>query len=909
MSVIQVVRFLVMSAALYLIQGCGEESSNGLSAAQPLARDNNTVLSVEYAAMRKQQLSNVNYRLSVVLDAQSSAFFGSIDINFDLASSNAAPLTVDFNDGVVNSVSINGEVVPWDYNDSFISLAPTLFAAGKNTLTVNYSHAYNTDGAGIHRFKDPENGEVYLYTNFEPYEANRLFPHFDQPNIKARYVLDVIAPSHWQVVSVMREQSNVKNVASKTRHWIFPESLEISSYVFALHAGPYHVWEERAGDIPLRLFARSAMAQYVKTDDWFAPTKQSFEFFNDYFALPYPFVKYDQLIVPDFNGGAMENVAAVTFAERYVSRGEKTTAQRLRLANVIAHEMAHMWFGNLVTMDWWNGLWLNESFATYMANLQLEKASDFEDTWDTFYATTKLWAYEADQQATTHAIELPVATTADAFTNFDGITYGKGASVLKQLSHYLGEDVFREGVRQYLKKYAYQNTSLDDFVGALATAANKDLGEWQQQWLFKTGLNTVELSYTCEQGLLNELILLQTAPKEWPTLRQQRVQIGLYQLQKEKMQLQKLIPITYSGASTVIEEAVGQPCPALVYPNVGDWAYTAVRLDKKSFATVQQHINAFPQSGMRMMLWQHLWESARAARLPLDAYIEFVIDNIAAEKDRNVVLLVTESLLKAYDYLAVFQGQPALDTALVPRLAQLRETVETLAWQQLHASKPGGDIQEQWFELVYSTTHTSSGLKKVEALLTGELIVDGLDIDQDKRWALTVSLNHYHYGRYVEFLAAEVKRDPSDLGVKMAIQAEVSRPDRALKEKWLNTIVQSLLYDGETGDDDKGKRYKYSEIVYATEAIFPSDQRAMLEPFAEMLLTTTAQLNEQASELALDTFATDLLPASCNEMSVARLEKAVVGFSDFKPAAVKAYKIGLQEDQRCVDIFKRFSGQ
>ncbi|WP_339668669.1 aminopeptidase N [Dasania marina] len=891
-------RHLTVLLLAVVLVACGDKKSEQPDNSK-LLRGNEATLSGDYAALRKQQILAVDYQLSVVLDKQSPDFSGQVLINFELAASNREPITVDFNQGQVLAISVNGRTAQWHYNNYFISLAPELFKAGKNTLAIEYQHAYGSEGLGLHRFQDPENNEVYLYTDFEPYEANKLFPHFDQPNLKASYVLDVVAPSQWQVVSVMRENSVSEDATASTRHWHFPASAKISSYVFALHAGPYHVWEAKAGDIPLRLFARNSLAPYVKTDDWFHFTQQSFAFFNDYFDFPYPFYKYDQIIVPDFNSGAMENVGAVTFSEAYVSRGEKSSAQRLSLANVIAHEMAHMWFGNLVTMDWWNGLWLNESFATYMANLQLEQASDFENTWDSFYFTTKLWAYDTDQQVTTHAIELPVATTDDAFTNFDGITYGKGASVLKQLSHYLGAQQFRAGVRQYLKAHAYQNTTLADFMSALAQAADKNLDDWQQQWLYQTGLNTVELAFSCEQGKVTTMALLQTAPSDWPTLRQQRVQVGLYQLQGEAMQLQDLMAVTYSGSRTELPQALGQACPMLAYPNVGDWGYVAVRLDARSLQTLKQHINDFESAGMRMMLWQNMWQSVREAELALTDYIDFALANIAGERDLNTTRLVGDSLLQAYDYLQRLSHQATITKDLQLALSQRAAAIENMAWQQLSHVEPGSDLQKQWFTLALNTSHSPAVLKKARALLLGHSVIEGISIDQDRRWQLVGLLNQYLYADYQQLLNAEVHRDSSDLGAKMAIYAEAVRPLPEAKAKWFQHITASLL------DDSASKKYKLSDLRYAMQGLFPAEQNAFMQSYNATILAMVSDLNERASPQALSSFVGNLMPAACNPQSVKLLQQAVQDFKDYQPVVSKAFKIGLQEDQRCVAIVKR----
>ena len=305
---------------------------------------------------------------------------------------------------------------------------------GNNLVHITYQHPYDQDGTGLHRFVDPEDGNTYLYTYLWPYYANRLFPHFDQPNLKASYEMTVRAKGDWQVVSSNMQDSIIEDGDDKI--WHFPRSKKFSSYIFSLHAGPYKVWQDMAGDVPIRLMARQTLAQYVDVEEWFDFTKMGLNHYKSYFDIAYPFEKYDQVLVPEFNIGAMENVAAVTFTEYVVQRGPSSRFQRQNRADIILHEMAHMWFGNLVTKDWWNGLWLNESFATLMASIAVSNIEEFSDLWHDFYLNTNLTAISADKRVSTHPIEVPVPSTNDFFSVFDSITYEKGASVLKQLSHY-----------------------------------------------------------------------------------------------------------------------------------------------------------------------------------------------------------------------------------------------------------------------------------------------------------------------------------------------------------------------------------------------------------------------------------------------------------------------------------------
>lgn len=851
---------------------------------QPVERKAAPHLEQDYAAMRAQQLRDVSYRLSVVLNDESDAFTGSLQTDFTLAEGNGADLTIDFNGGTVERLRLNGEDISWDYNGWFITLAADRLPAGENTLTIDYRRPYATDGDGLHRYIDPETGNQYLYTNFQPYNTNKLFPHFDQPNIKAPFTLDVVAPVDWEVISATREERVQER--DDTRHWHFPETAPMPSYIFPLHAGPYHYWEETYSDgdyrVPMRLYARREIREHVVPEDWFTYTRQSFEFFNDYFHEPYMFGKYDQLIVPDFNAGAMENLAAVTFTERFVSRGPKVEAEKVRLANVISHELAHMWFGNLVTLNWWDGLWLNESFATYMAYLQLARHSDFDNTWDIFYSRTKQWAYETDQQVTTHPIELPVPTTADAFTNFDGITYGKGASVLKQLPYYLGEENFRRGVANYLQEHAYANTELEDFIGALAESADRDLSQWTDEWLHRPSLNTLSTEFSCADGELATLTLRQSAPEEHPTLRSQRVQLGLF-AGGETAKLVQRLPVTYAGAETEVDIPDQTPCPDLVYPNLDDWGYVKVLLDEQSQRTLESDIHQFADDSLRIMLWQSLWDRVRDVALPVTDFVRFATAQLPAENNNRIISLVADQLVDSNSYLWQMDPEGV-------RYPQELDVIAGLFWERLQAAAPGSDQQRIWFSEWLRVASSPSDLDRAQALLRETTSIEGLSLDQDLRWGLVLLVNRHAYGDYRALTEAESTRDPSERGQQNALGVEASRPSAQVKEKWLEEIVQP--------DSD----YKLSQLRTVMEKLFPVHQVELLDQYADRILTALPALVEQREDRFVSLYARYLLPATCSADSVQRLEDAIDKHSGLNPSLDKALKIARQENQRCVDM-------
>ncbi len=875
---------------LVSIIGCADKirikpSSNSVNINEkPSIRENRDYLSHQYAKVRKKQVQSVDYKLSVRFDEVKDSFMGTATVNFSMVKGNLSPLTIDFDKGTVKSILVNEKQVSWDYNQWFITLAADLFREGNNTIKIDYSRPYSTDGYGIHRFKEKSTGNVYIYSHFEPYKAHRFFPHFDQPNLRATYTIDVVAPKSWQVITSILEE-RVEELES-TKHWFFPQSANFSSYVLPMHAGPYKVWHDKAGEIPLRLFARQSIAPYVKLNEWFKPTKQTFKFFQEYFDIPYPFVKYDQVISPDYNIGAMENIAAVTFNESFISRGEKTRSSKRRLANTIAHEMAHMWFGNLVTMDWWNGLWLKESFATYMANLALGESTEYKEVWDAFYSGTEQWAYSSDQSVTTHAIELPVATTSDAYTNFDGITYGKGASVLRQLPFYLGEDAFRQGVSNYLKKYAYQATTLSDFMTELGNVAQQDLTEWQQQWLFRAGVNTIKVNYQCENDKVKSMSLIQTAPEKLPTLRSQRVQIGLYQIEANSAKLSVALPVTYSGKFTNIASAKNLPCPDAVYPNYDDWGFVKVELDEKTIKTLEGYINTFPKVKTRLMLWQSLWDSVRDAKLSVLDYVNFSINNLQADDDLNIVSDVSSSLSASFSYIGFLSENSQTKK-------KYRSDIENFFWQKTINAQPKSDLQKNWFSYFVSTAHTPNGLKKLIDLLSEKIYLDGLTIDQDRRWQLIQKLNQYEFGEYDELLKIERQKDDSDKGMKNALATEVIRPNVKTKEKWLKVLIE------------QPQKYKLSTARYIMEALFPSSQVGIHAKFSQQILTAIPMLDKKVEQAFTRSFSSYLAPSLCTSDSVKKLAEANKMFSTLNPSIVKSFKRTHQNDERCVNILNK----
>jgi len=849
-------------------------------AATPAPRAENAFLSQADADARSARVANVDYVLDFTLTGKAS-FSATTTLKFDLKD-NASALTVDLDKATIKSLSVNGKDVKPQYNGWFITLAAKDLAKGRNTVVVAYERAHSTNGEGLHRMVDPVDGRVYTYSHFEPAAAHQMFALFDQPDLKATYQLNVTAPSDWHVISTKRESKVVAE--GEAKRWTFPATKKLSAYNFSLHAGPYTMWEDNSGKYPMRLFARQSVASQVKPPEWFKYTKSGLAFFDEYFGVPYQFEKYDQILVPDFLYGAMENAGAITFAERgFMYKAEMTAEQRQRLAAVIMHEMAHQWFGDLVTMQWWNGLWLNESFASFMGTMATAEATEFKDAWRSFYSEGKQAAYAQDQRSTTHPIEVPVPSTQNAFDNIDAITYSKGASTLMQLRHLLGAEVFRKGVHNYLVKYQYRNAKLDDFIGSLGQAAGRDMKGWTQQWLYQPGVNTITANYQCGGGKITSFALQQSAPQEFPTLREQRVQVAGFRLDGQQLKLDRKVAVTYKGATTAVPGMVGAACPDLVYPNYEDWGFVKVQLDQRSFDSARTRLKGVDDPLLRAMLWQSLWDGVRDGKLPLNDFIATALNNAPGEKDYTLLGDVLGKVVASKHYLDLMK----LDGGYTQ---QATRQLEDMAWQGAVAAKGDDNFQRRWFGTYVGVASSRPALDRLAALLDGKEKIEGLSVNQDLRWAIIARLNRYDYPGAAALVEAESARDKSDTGQAAALAATVVRPDPAVKSEWLGTI------------QDLQTKLPFSKVRTAMGSLYPAEQASLAEQSATQRLARLPELDKSAGPVYMRSYGPSMIPASCTPASVQRLQAAAAGMKDLSAGTRRALLDTLQEDQRCVTI-------
>ncbi|WP_017608869.1 aminopeptidase N [Nocardiopsis xinjiangensis] len=686
----------------------------------------------------------------------------------------------------VLSATLNGqELDPAELFDGERLTLPGV--AADNELTVVADAAYMRTGEGLHRFVDPVDDAVYLYSQFETADAHRMYACFDQPDLKATFELTVFTPPEWEVISNNAPDAAREDTGTGGRvRWHFPATEPMSTYITGLIAGAYHVVRDEHDGIDLGLYCRASLAEYLDSDELFDVTKRGFDFYHQLFGVRYAFGKYDQLFVPEFNAGAMENAGAVTFLEDYVFRSRVTDARRERRAETLLHEMAHMWFGNLVTMRWWDDLWLNESFATYASVYAQVNATRWTEAWTTFANIEKAWALRQDQLPSTHPIAADMTDIQTVEVNFDGITYAKGASVLKQLAAYVGVDSFFAGVRAYFKEFAFGNTDLKDLFKHLEAASGRDLSGWSREWLESAGVNTMRADFeVADDGTFSSFSVLQEADPEHPTLRSHRLAVGLYDRTDEGIVRRERVELDVSGARTEVPELVGQARPDLVLVNDDDLTFTKIRLDERSLATVVESAGQIRESLPRALVFGAAWDMTRDGEMAARDYVRLVISGIGGVGD----VMVAQTLLRqAHSALVNYADQgwrPTGQEQLADHLQQL-----------VNDAEPGSDLQLAYVNALAATAVSETHLSLLRGLLDGALAVEGLTVDTDLRWTLLRRLVTSGKAGEDE-IAAELEKDPTATGARNAAGARAAVPTPEAKASAWEGIVGSELANAE----------------------------------------------------------------------------------------------------------------
>ncbi len=816
-------------------------------------------LTREEAVTRAALVSVDSYDVQLDLTTSETTFATTTTVRFDAAE----PGGETFLDLIADSVerlTLNGsDLDPAEHYDGARLRVPRL--AATNELTVAATGRYMNTGEGLHRFVDPVDDEVYLYTQFEVADSRRMFAVFEQPDLKATFAFTVTAPAHWQLVSTSptpEPQPASDGVAT----WRFAPTPRMSSYITALVAGPYDVVrdevETRAGRIPLGIYCRRSLTPHLDAENIFDCTKRGFAFFEEEFDSAYPFAKYDQLFTPEYNMGAMENAGAVTINEVYVFRSKVPDALVERRALTLLHELAHMWFGNLVTMRWWNDLWLNESFAEWASTTCQAEATAWESAWTTFGTSEKAWAYRQDQLSSTHPIVAPIRDLEDVEVNFDGITYAKGASVLKQLVAYVGREPFVAGLRAYFAAHAWGNTTLTDLLDELERTSGRDLGSWSKLWLETAGVNTLRpVVEVDDRGLVSSAVIEQTATPAHPTIRPHRLAVGLYDLDGGRLVRTDRIELDVDGATTEVPGLVGRNQPDLLLVNDEDLAYAKIRLDERSLATAIAHPRGFGDSLPRSLVLASAWDMTRDAETAGRDFVELVLASLPGETDSTLLRTVLGQL------------HATVRMYLAPGH---REQVRTRVLGALHAlaldAPAGSDAQFQLVGAAAGMLAVGDDTAWVRDLLEGTTALEGLEIDTDMRWTLLTALAAAGVADATE-IDAERARDNTATGRERAARAHASVPTTEAKDAGFRAAVE-----GDT---------LANSVVEATALGFGrTSDPELLRPFVDRYLDALLPVWSSRTHAIAEAIVTGFYPAA---LADAALLEATEGWLEAHPDA------------------------
>lgn len=767
----------------------------------------------------------------------------------------------------VREITLNGRAIDpaTAFADARIALTDL---AADNELVVDADCLYTNTGEGLHRFVDPVDGEVYLYSQFEVPDSRRVFAVFEQPDLKATFQFTVTAPAAWRVISNSPTPEPIVREGDDKATWAFEPTPRISSYITAIVAGPYEsVFSELTSAsgrvIPLGVYGRKSLWQNLDADYIFDKTREGFAYYEEKFGVPYPFAKYDQLFVPEFNAGAMENAGAVTFTETYVFRSKVTDAVKERRVVTILHELAHMWFGDLVTMKWWNDLWLNESFAEWASTIATAEATEWTEAWTTFNAMEKTWAYRQDQLPSTHPVVATINDLEDVQVNFDGITYAKGGSVLKQLAAWVGIDAFFAGVGQYFQKHAWGNTELVDLLTELEATSGRDLSTWSRKWLETAGVNTLAPELRVgDDGVISRFAIVQTAPADYPTIRPHRLGVGFYTLQGDELLRTHHIELDVDGDLTEVPELVGQRRPDLILLNDDDLAYAKIRLDDRSLQTAIAHLAKISDPLARSLVWGAAWDQTRDAEASASDYIDLVLRNIGAETESTTVRTTLGQLqLAANAYVAPERRDAA------------RVRVADGLWELAQAAPAGSDSQLQFVTAFAGAAATPAHWEQVRALRDGDTTLAGLDIDADLSWALLVSLAAGGVVSTADIDAA-LAADNTAKGGEFAAQAKAALPDVAAKRAAWASLVDSA---------DLPNTVVRSAAAGFTHPAGVETLAPFVEPYFEMLLPVWDSRTYQIANYLI----TGLYPAALASAELRDATRAWLAAHADAPAALR----------------------
>jgi aminopeptidase N len=792
-------------------------------------------LTREEARQRAALLDVESYAVELDLTgpAGGALTFGSVTAVRFRCSSPGAATFADLSAPAVREITLNGTPLdPAVFDGARIQLTGL---AAENELRVIADCAYSRHGEGLHRFTDPADGGVYLYSDLETFDAHEVYACFDQPDLKATFELAVRAPADWQVVSNM-----AADTTTPPGYWHFPPTPPVPTYITAVAAGPYHVVRSEHDGIPLGIYCRASLAGYLDAEEIFEVTKQGLDFFQQAFGRRYPFSKYDQLFVPEFKEGAMENAGAVTFVESYIFRSRVTDFAREARAETILHEMAHMWFGDLVTMRWWDDLWLNESFATWAATLAQAEATRWSSAWTTFAQLYKGWAYRQDQLPSTHPIAADIPDIDAVEVNFDGITYAKGAAVLKQLVAYVGRDNFLAALRRYFDAHAWGNATLHDLLGALEETSGRDLSGWSKEWLETPGVNTLRPDYQAgPDGTITRFAVRQEAPASHPVLRTHRIAVGLYDRTGSgpgSLVRRRQVEADVAGELTEVPELAGERRPDLVLVNDDDLTYAKMRLDDHSLRTLIDGVGDFADSLPAALCWAAAWDMCRDDEMAARDYLRLVLSGIASVRDISVAQTLLRQVIAAVRRYA----DPAWRETGLNLLA---DTLRGL----LDQAGPGSDEQLAYLQALARAAIVPRHTDLLRGLLDGSVVIDGVAVDTDLRWSLLQRLVSLGLAGPQE-IDAQLAADATDEGERRAASCRAAIPTAEAKEAAWEEIT--------------GGKLPNATFKAVLNGFMSPDQDALLEPYARRYFDVLADVWRDSKPDMAQYFAANAYPVT-----------------------------------------------
>lgn len=847
---------------------------------QVYARTADDNLTHQLSIQRKAQVRTVQYDIYLELQKGADSFIGKTKIDLEL-NHLMNDLTIDLNVKSIDVVRVNGKTLKKFPTRKGSFDIPKSFLSKKISLEVEYKGIASGESRGLRRIKDAVDGEEYLFTDFEPYHAHWVYPCFDQPDLKAIFQVTVKAPQVWTIIN--NELLLSELIEGNQKISTFKPTKPISPYLLFVGAGPYVEWKDEFEKIPLFIHSRKSMAKFVDAGNIFNVIKKGLKFFITFFDHPYPYSKYAQIFVPDLAMNATENPGAVTFNEQYLSFGPVTKIRSESRDNIILHEISHMWFGNLVTQEWWNDLWLKESFATYLASIAQTQALESEyGNLDMLNA--KVWGYWQDQMVTTHPIEASIPDIRSSKGIFDGITYAKGAAALKQLHFYVGNEAFQKGIQSYFKKYGFKNASREHFIQSIAEASGKDLKNWTEKWLHSAGPNKMRFDFTCTKGVISKASVFQEKSSSG-TLSPRRTLFGLYKPGKTNLTLITSFDVTYEGEEKYTEDLNGKECPQFVLPNQNDEDYGIFSLDKTSLKQASVALSKLPDALSRFQLWVILMQMVKDGELPPKQFMEFTKEALKFEKDENLLGFIFSKHLYVRDFRQIYTNflSVAERAAIAPEL-------EKILWQRVQTTTPGSSLQNLLFDIYTYLAQSKETISRLKEMSDGKNLPDGIKLDPERRWRLYKSIASKGHPEAIKLIENEMNFDPSMLAKTSGIGAKASFPDIKIKQDIFRRIL------------NPNGGMNYSELIQAAQNFnnpdYPELNRQFVDEYFKAMTSLKWESLDDFVMIGFILFPGSLCTKEVEDISARNLKKA----TNLSTLAKKAWLESHGELSRCVKI-------